>query len=610
MSAHPDELLLLPTPRRVERRAGALPVPGWAGAGAALTTLGAIEALTRPPWSTLVHARITGGWCGMSPQQQQSYRLEISPRAGDAPPVRIESPTPLGLRHGAATLAQLLCRFPRELPLLSIVDEPTFATRGVMLDVSRDRIPTMEEFGRIVPWLASLKVNHLQLYTEHTFAYAGHEEVWRGWSPITPEEARGLDTLCLRHGIELAANQNCFGHLRKWLELPRYAHLAETHGDWVFDVWSRTGPFSLCPTDPRSEAFVAGLLDQLLPCFRARLVNIGCDETYDIAFGRSKDEVARRGRADVYMEFVSKVGELVRRAGKRAMFWADIALSHPEVVGRIAPDMIALAWGYEPDSPFERWCEMLARAGRECWVCPGTSSWRSIAGRTSERRANVAAAARAGANHGAQGVLVCDWGDTGHWQQWPVSALGIAQGASAAWNVESAGEFDARAAALHALGDATLASGPWLEGLGDADLALRETCLGLARPGHSGRLRNQSALFIDLFKPRAESADVGEARSWEGVLGRVEGDLARSVPTTGEALLDAELRHTLAMMEIAARRGAWRRRPGGTTAEQDALLRRAWADLEGEHARLWRIRSREGGLADSLGFFGQVRKGL
>lgn len=610
MSAPMDDLLLLPAPQRVERRPGGVCVPAWATVELALAALGSIETLTRPPWSSLVRARITGGWCGMTPQQQQSYRLEILGPTGDGPPVHLEAPTALGLRHGAATLAQVLRRFPRELPLLRVVDEPTFASRGVMLDVSRDRIPTMEEFGRIVPWLASLKVNHLQLYTEHTFAYAGHEEVWRGWSPLTPAEIREIDALCIGHGIELAANQNCFGHLRTWLELPRYAHLAETHGDWVFDVWARQGPFSLCPMDPRSLAFVEDLLGQLLACFSGRLVNIGCDETYDIAYGRSKDEVARRGRAAVYMEFVEKIGEIVRRAGKRAMFWADIALSHPEVVPSIPPDMIALAWGYEPDSPFERWCELLARAGRECWVCPGTSSWRSIAGRTSERRANIAAATRAGAAHGAHGLLVCDWGDTGHWQQWAVAALGIAHGASAAWNADDAGELDAKSASLHALGDATMASGPWLERLGDADVALRETCLGLARPGHTGRLRNQSALFLDLFKPLEESVDVGLPSSWEAVLEHVEGDLARSVPSTGVALLDAELRHTLAMMTLAARRGAWRRRSGGIGPEQSVVLRRAWADLATEHARLWGLRSRQGGLADSLGFFEQVRKGL
>src|SRR4029079_2166283 len=101
----------------------------------------------------------------------------------------------------------------------------------------------------------SLKFNHLELYTEHTFAYRGHEEVWRDWSPMTPAEVRELDTYCSSRGVRLVANQNCFGHLERWFAHPRYAGLAETLGDWVFENeherFHRTGPFSLCPTDPR-----------------------------------------------------------------------------------------------------------------------------------------------------------------------------------------------------------------------------------------------------------------------------------------------------------------------------------------------------------------------
>ncbi len=599
--------LLLPRPAHARPGGGHVRVPPFASAESLAALLGAPHDLTRRPWSEFVLARITGGWCGMGPRDEQSYRLFVDGGGSGGVPVRLESPSAAGLRHGLATLVQLLRASPQRLDCVEIDDRPSFPHRAVMLDVSRDRIPTMEEFRRVIPWLASLKANHLQLYTEHTFAYAGHEDVWRGWSPITPEEARELDVLCARHGIELAANQNCFGHLGRWLEHPRYARLAETHGDWVFDVWPRRGPFSLCPTDPASLALVEDLLGQLMPCFTGRLVNIGCDETYDIGYGRSKDEVARRGRAGVSMEFVGKVGEIVRRAGKRAMFWADIALSHPEIVPRIPGDMIALAWGYEPDSPFERWCELLA--GRECWVCPGTSSWRSIAGRTSERRGNIAAAARAGAAHGAQGLLTCDWGDTGHWQQWPVAALGIAHGVHAGWNAERSGDFDPRAASLHVLGDPTLAAAAWLEALGDADLPLRETCLGLARPGHAGRLRNQAAVFIDLFKPGGEAMDAGSQGDWEGALERVEG-LARATPLTGAGQLDDELRHTHAMMLLAARRGAWRRRPGGMTSAQGEMLRGAWAGLAREHERLWHARSRPGGLGDSLGYFEQVRAGL
>ena len=58
-------------------------------------------------------------------------------------------------------------------------DWGAFPTRGLMLDISRDKVPTMESLRGMIDVLASLKFNHLQLYTEHTFAYTGHGAVWR-----------------------------------------------------------------------------------------------------------------------------------------------------------------------------------------------------------------------------------------------------------------------------------------------------------------------------------------------------------------------------------------------------------------------------------------------
>src|SRR5690606_22763173 len=97
-----------------------------------------------------------------------------------------------------------------------IEDRPSFALRGAMLDVSRDRVPTMATLRELIELFASWKLNQIQLYTEHTFAYAGHEEVWRDASPLRPDEVRELDALCRARDIELVPNQNCFGHMHRW----------------------------------------------------------------------------------------------------------------------------------------------------------------------------------------------------------------------------------------------------------------------------------------------------------------------------------------------------------------------------------------------------------
>ncbi len=528
----------------------------------------------------------------------ESYRMRVEADGAGRAVVTIEAGDPRGRLHGLRTFLQLRHQYAttQRMPTLLIEDRPAFPTRGVMLDVSRCRVPTMRELRRLVGELGWLKVDHLQLYTEHTFAYRGHEEAWSGWSPITPEEVGELDGLC-RPGIELAANQNCFGHLASWLRHPKYAPLAETHGDWMFDVWPRSGPFSLCPTDPRSLGLVEDLLGQLLPCFSSPLVNIGCDETYDIAYGRSKEEVAKRGRAAVYMEFVSKVAAVARRQGKRPMFWADIALSHPECVQDIPEDMIALAWGYEPEAPFERWCSLLRKAGREVWVCPGTSSWRSITGRTAERRGNIDAAAAAGAAGGASGVLICDWGDTGHHQQWPIALHGIAYGASKAWN--PAAHVDQRAVSLHVFADRGLSVGAWLDELGDVDVEMRAVCGALSAKGRV-KLPNQSALFIDLMKKLDEQTEVASVEAWEHVQQRLE-DVASRRPEGLRQQLQEELDHTVNVARFAAARAVGRRR-GLNDAERSRLRDQRDAIIE-EHRRLWLLRSREGGLEQSCAYY-------
>ncbi len=529
----------------------------------------------------------------------EAYRLRI-----DARRIHLAAHSEAGMRHGLRTLAQLIIQYGRRrLPCVLIEDAPVFAVRGVMLDVSRDRVPTMAHLLETVDQLARWKINHLQLYTEHTFAYAGHEEVWRGASPLTADEMLTLDVHCRAHGIELAANQNCFGHLAAWLKHPRYAPLGEIAPDaeWDFNgLVMRRGPFSLCPSDPRALALVEDLLDQLLPTVAGPLVNIGCDETFDVGQGRSKDAVASRGRAAVYLEFVRAICAVVRRHGKRPMFWADIALEHPEALAELPADLIGLAWGYEPDAPFARWCQQLRAAGREVWVCPGTSCWRAITGRTRERRANLLAAARDGAAHGATGYLATAWGDVGHRQQWPITLHALAEAAHRAWS--GSAEYDVRAGSLHAFSDRTLMVGAWLDELGDVDAGLRAIAGKPQADGQPRALRNASALFTDTQKPLAEPWK-GSRGDWEEVAERLEGLAARQ-PQLPSNLHNQELLFSCLDASFAATRAFLRRfsQPVMMEGLLPELRLFAEADLP-LYRYLWRQRSRPGGLAASCAHY-------
>lgn len=304
--------------------------------------------------------------------------------------------------------------------------EPVRKPLGYQLDISRCKVPTMSFLKTVVDTLAKLGYTQFQLYTEHTFAYAKHEPVWRNASPMTPAEVRELDAWCAARGIELVPNQNSFGHMAPWLATPGYEDLAEmAKGAKRTETSVVTEPAVLCPTDPRSEKLVAGLYDELFPCFRSKFVNVGCDETFELdnalGTGRSAAAIAAKGWHRVYLDFLLKIHALCAARGHTMMFWGDIILHCPELISELPEDVIALNWGYEADHEFAKQTAALEESERRFVVCPGTSAWGSLFGRTTNMMGNIDNGFAAGESHGAYGYLLADWGDGGHPNPWIVS---------------------------------------------------------------------------------------------------------------------------------------------------------------------------------------------
>ena len=338
------------------------------------------------------------------------------------------------MRAAGATLRQLLREYGRKLPCLKIRDWPDFARRGVMLDISRGRVPKLETLLELVGRLADFKINEFQLYVEHTFAYRNYKSVWQGWGALTAEEIRKLDARCRELGIDLVPNQNSFGHLRYFLEHPKLKKLAEVSkpyegasGDFL------RFPTTLAPNNPGTLKFLRELYDELLPNFSSRYFNVGCDETWDLGRGQSKKLCERRGKGRVYLDFLNEISREVSKRGRRMMFWGDIILHHPELIKKLPPDVIALNWGYEKNHPFDKEGATFAKSKIPFYVCPGTSTWMTLIGRHDNGFPNLVLGAKAGLKHGAMGYLNTDWGDGGHPQPLAVSYAPFLIGAAASW---------------------------------------------------------------------------------------------------------------------------------------------------------------------------------
>jgi hypothetical protein len=354
----------------------------------------------------------------------EAYRLTVG-RAG----VRIFAATAAGSFYALQTLRDLVLMNGAELPCVEIHDTPDFRRRGVYLDCSRGKVPTVETLKALIECLAAWKINELQLYIENVFTFRRHPQIGKGFSPFTPGQITEIQGCCRLHHIRLVPSLASFGHMERILALPKYAHLGEKPGHHGLP-----GGTTLCPGDPGSIRLITDLYSEFLPLFESLDFNACCDETWELGQGRSAGLARRSGTGRLYLEFVKKLHTLCVRHGKRMNMWADIVLNHPECLRDLPRDIVMLNWDYSPKGTRIPMTRKLSDAGLSFMVCPGTSGWRSHGTRLHNAIENVAVFATEGLRQGADGILMTDWGDHGHRNPLGASLHGFAHAAAHAWN--------------------------------------------------------------------------------------------------------------------------------------------------------------------------------
>lgn len=528
----------------------------------------------------------------------EGYTLEIR---GDS--ITVASSDEPGLFYAMQTMRQLLRHSDDgRLHNQRIEDSPHFRHRGVMLDISRNKVPSMQTIFRLVDLWAELKLNQLQLYTEHTFAYRAHEKVWKDASPFTAEEIVSLNQYYAERAIDLVPNQNSFGHMERWLKHEKYRPLAESpegyrdpSGIFIEE------PSTLDPSSPDVIPFLRSLYDELLPNFSSSILNVGCDETFDLGQGRSRRLCEEIGTGRVYLDFIRKLAGEVSSRGLRMQFYGDIIVRYPELIPELPDGLIALDWGYEADHPFEQETAAFAAAGLEFYVCAGTSAWNSIAGRWNNALKNIRSAAYHGEKNGASGFMITEWGDNGHLQQYPVPLPGYLAGAAAAWSGEKGTYLDfEKILSIHYLRDKTGKAAQAMLLMADCyeqyskkmhnGSIFAYAMLEVAYPGY----RDYYPVLKDIdFKTALEVIPAAKRLLEEARLDCDDGDLVKE-----ELLFTAELlRHgmelTVALFETE------KMQIGDIPKEARLTLSRDLSRLIPQFERLWLLRNREGGMKDS-----------
>jgi hypothetical protein len=331
--------------------------------------------------------------------------------------------TPAGMFYGAQTVKQLIRGSGKDTVLLVPVirDWPAMAHRGLSDDWSRGPLPNMEFLKREIRTLAAYKYNIFSPYFEHTFAYASSPIAAFPGGAMTPEEGRELVAYAAQYHIMVIPEQESFGHLHHLLKFEEFAPLAETPHGAV-----------LAPGDARTLPLISSWFSELAAVFPAPYALIGADETFELGLGRTHDVVKQQGLGAVYLDFLSKIHAALEPNHKRLIFWGDVAVNSPELVGTLPKDMIAAPWDYDPKPDFKPIIEPFTKAGLETWVAPGVNNWNRMYPNNNDALANIRAFVRDGQKLGSTGEMNTVWNDDGEGifdENW----FGILFGAAAGW---------------------------------------------------------------------------------------------------------------------------------------------------------------------------------
>jgi hexosaminidase len=515
------------------------------------------------------------------------FRIEVTPNQ-----VVIHTGKAVGLFRALAKVWQMI-HFVKpgdELPCLEIADYPVLKRRGFMLDISRCKVPTMEELFRLIDLLALIGYNELQLYIEHTFRFQDHEAVWKDASALSGEEIRQIDKYCQERFIELVPNLNSFGHFERWLCHPAYKQMAECPDGFVREnpYIKRDHGTTLKPNQ-QSLDFIDSLYEEYLPNFSSKEFNVGLDEPWELGQGWSRQEVEKTSKGAVYLRHLEGIRKLVEKHGRHMQFWSDVLLENPENAKLLDKHASPIIWGYEPTHPFEEQAAAIARCGLEFCLAPGTGTWKSFTGRWPIAQKNIELACNQAQKHGAEGILLTSWGDCGNHQPWPTMYPGMLHGAQLSWNGEQVDE--------NTLGQAIDC---WVYRSPDAQIGKPLLDIGKLDQVMDSYIPNSSMhwtllfgyheeRFGEFFKEHANAEKLNRGLEY---LEQVEGAIPTSTGNNSVQQSLEEIRLGLQMAHVSLARGK-------ALLQEKVFTVPQREEMVGEFERLWRLRAREGGLREA-----------
>ncbi|MEU1942491.1 MULTISPECIES: beta-N-acetylhexosaminidase [unclassified Streptomyces] len=315
-----------------------------------------------------IRLRLTPKGAGAPKLGAEGYRLEVTGRA-----ITVTARASAGLFHGVQTLRQLLPASierttrqagPWRISAGTITDEPRYAWRGAMLDVSRHFFG-VDQVKRYIDQLALYKINRLHLHLSDDQGWRIAIDSWPrlathggstqvGGGPggyYTKDDYREIVSYAASRELTVVPEIDMPGHTNAAL-----ASYAELNCDGVAPplyTGTEVGFSSLCVPKDVTYDFVDDVIRELAALTPGPYLHIGGDEAHSTSH-------------EDYVAFMDRVQPVVAKYGKTVVGWHQLTGAHP------AKGAIAQYWGTDGS---EKEVADAAKAGTQLILSPANRAY-------------------------------------------------------------------------------------------------------------------------------------------------------------------------------------------------------------------------------------------
>ena len=289
-----------------------------------------------------------------------------------------------------------------------------FDSIGVMVDVSRNNVMSLDGWRRYLPILAKMGYNTVFIYMEDTYTVEGEPFFGYMRGRYTTEEMRELDALGKSYGIEMIPCIQTLGHLAmvsKW------------------GIYPTDNPDILLVGEERNYELIDNMFKSLRACFKTNKLHVGMDEAWTLGRGKYLDKNGYDTQGNIMKKHLERVTAIAEKYGYELMIWSDMFFRGwndgkyytpkteipKEYRDAVPESVIPVYWDYYTRDE-ERYSDMLdnhKQLSKNVWFAGGAWTWAGLIPDNKFSLETMLPAIEACKKQGVKNFFVTMWGDNG-----------------------------------------------------------------------------------------------------------------------------------------------------------------------------------------------------